>query len=214
MGPAEMKRYIAKREAQLARDSKAMYQSHLSALGQGEQAAEASFTPNVSGSVYKIGDKFVNAVKQGFNKDGSIQYNPFADALAGGFGSGVTTASNGVKGLASSAGLTVGNVWGRSVVDGADNVLTKADFIAAGIPQIGSDLAKTALGTAGMLGAAGSGAMVSKVPSVDLGAGAPAQQHHFTFNVNLDGKPFHEMTVTQIEGAFTELASSISRQSG
>jgi len=212
--PAEIKRDNAKRDALIAKQSQAQYTAHLQALSVGQEAAEAAFTPNVSGGFYKdpYGTK-VNRVAQGFTKTG-IQYNPYADALAGGFGSGVETASNGVKGLADSSGLAVGNVWARSVISGADNVLTKADFAATAIPQIGSDLAKTALGVAGLLGPAGSGAMVSKVPTVDLGSGAPAQQHHFTFNVNLDGQPFHQMTATQIEGAFTELATSITRQSG
>lgn len=214
--PAQWAANQAKQNARIERDSKAMYQAHLSALAQGEQAAEAAFTPNVQGNMYRdpVSGGTKNGVSQGFNKDGSIQYNPYADALAGGFGSGVTTASNGVLGLASSAGLTVGNAWARSVIDGSDSVLTKADFTAAAIPALGSDLAKTALGIQNMLGPAGSGAMVAKVNPVTLGAGVAAQPQVHNWNLYIDGQQVRVIANEEIGGAISQLASSISRQVG
>lgn len=142
-----------------------------------------------------------------------IAYNPAADALAGGFGSGVVAASNGVKGIANSAGLMVGQVWARGVGTGADSVLTKADFVAAAIPQLGSELAKAALGMQSMLGPAGSGAMVSKVPSVNLGGGSPAQAtiHNHLY---IDSKEIRLIAGQEVEATLGDLVSSISRQSG
>ncbi len=172
---AEWRAHIAKENAQIVQDSRAAYQSHLQAVAEGQAAAEAAFTPNVYGHNYRsVSGSIVNGVMQGFNKDGSVQYNPYVDALVGGFGSAVTTASNGVESIANSNGLQVGLVWGRSVLTGADSVITAANFTQISLPQIGSALAKTALGQLGLLGPAGSGAEITNVPAIALGTGSPA----------------------------------------
>jgi hypothetical protein len=140
---------------------------------------------------------------------------PGNTALIGGFGSGVIAAANGVLPIAESTGLKVGLVWGRSVVSGADSVITKADFMASELPKIDSALAKTALGTAGLLGSAGSGAMINKAPVVttDTTTGTPALppiHNHFY----VDGKELRFIAADQVNTAMNDLVSSISRQSG
>lgn len=60
--------------------------------------------------------------------------------------------------VAASYGLQVGEAWARSVVSGADTVLTPDDFMSLKDPQFGSALAQSSLGEMGLQSPAGSGA--------------------------------------------------------
>lgn len=137
-------------------------------------------------------------------------------AIAGGLGSAVGSASDGVRGIASDRGLQIGYSWARSVITGADTVLKTADFQTAVFPQIESPQAKAALGALGLLGPAGSGAQIWKTKMVTLGGGGPAvaAAPKTEVHVYLDGQPFRQMTAEAVDTAFDELAASISRQVG
>ena len=146
-----------------------------------------------------------------------IAYNAAADAAAGGFGSEVTPLFNGVLPIADSTGLLAGQVWGRSIITGVDQTLKKADFQSSAVPAIDSALAKTALGVAGLLGPAGSGASINKVPTVTLGGGtATTGQSTATIHnhVYIDGKEIRLIAGQEVEATLGDLVSSISRQSG
>jgi len=181
-------------------------------------AAEAAFTPNVAGHMYKVSAAagyIHNGVTQGLNADGSAQYNPYADALVGGFGAAVTTASNGVKSIASSNGLQVGLQWARSLVTGTDSVLKSADFQQISLPQIGSALAKTALGVAGMLGPAGSGAEVSTVPIVTMGTTATTPPTvHATIVAQFGTQTIQAISQKVVDVSMDSLAHEIANQRG
>lgn len=115
----------------------------------------------------------------------------FDESQLGGLGSGVQAALDGTESIASSSGLQVGNVWARNIMTGADNVLQTSQFSALSSPAVGSALAETALGAAGQLGPAGSGAEYYNVASGSAGnvtMGSAAQQPIVITNtVTLDG---------------------------
>jgi hypothetical protein len=161
-----------------------------------------------------------------FNQDGDHWHQWFSawvnprqaasdEQLVGGFGSGVQAASDGTLPIAESRGLLVGDVWARSVVTGADNVLHTADFAAIVAPQVGSQLAKAALGTLGDLGPAGSGAQTYSPAQGNAGVvtfGPP--QVNATINVQVDGTQLQVMTQKVVDASMTQLANSISAQRG
>lgn len=140
---------------------------------------------------------------------------PLYEQMVGGMGSGVQAASNGVLPIANSSGLQVGMVWGRSVTTGLDSVLTTADFTQISLPQIGSALAKTALGTAGLLGPAGSGAEVTSTPTVTMTATpTTTPQVNATINVTVDGQQLQVIAQNVVNASFNQLADSVSAQRG
>lgn len=153
-------------------------------------------------------------LSNGISAGGGAVSRSVGDTMSGAFGSGVTAASNGVLGIASNSGLAVGYQWARSVATGADTVLRSADFKSISIPQIGSQLAKTALGDLGLLGPAGSGGSIPLNSAITMSGGAAATPAPIQLTVNLDGKPFREMTVEQINAAIGQLADLIPQQVG
>lgn len=212
--PAEERAHAAKEAAQIKRDSQAAYQSHLQAVAEGQAAAEAAFTPNVAGHFYRdpVSGAKINGVMQGFNKDGSVQYNPNVDAMVGGFGSAVTVASNGVASIANSTGLQVGLLWGRSVVTGVDSVLAAADFTQIQNSQIGSALSKTALGQIGALGPAGSGAEITSAPAVTLGTSAPTV--NATIIAQFGSQTIQAISQQVVDVSVGKLADAVAAQRG
>lgn len=189
------------------------------ALGQGMGDGIRQSTPTPVQQAVAMASSMIDRTKKwlGIASPSTVYHDIGTDVtagMAGGLGAALSSASDGVRGIASDEGLMVGYTWGRSIVTGADAVIKKADFKAAGFPQIESPQAKAALGALGLLGPAGSGAQIWKSPSVTLtpGPAAPAPRIHLT--VNLDGQPFRQMTAEQIDEAFDELASSITRQTG
>lgn len=191
----------------------------VAAAGGGAVSATASMMGQViSGAQQQIGDAG-RSVDRGGSAIGGGDWGSAAlrdanTAAVGGFGSGVTAMFNGVLPVASSAGLQVGLLWGRSVVDGADSVLKKTDFESVMVPKLTSALAKQALGVAGLLGPAGSGAQLNKAQIVSMGAVPTGQnsQSPVQVHVYLDGQPFDNKISTKIDQAVNDLASSISRQ--
>jgi hypothetical protein len=159
-------------------------------------------------------ERYLRAVKRYDNQVIAAMHDQ-SEALVGGLGSGVTALSNGVLPIASSTGLQVGLVWGRSIVTGADSVLTSANFTQISTPQIGSALAKTALGAAGLLGPAGSGAQTATAPPVTVAATptttpVPVVTNH----IYIDGTEIKSFTTQQINTTLGKLADSIAAQRG
>lgn len=156
-----------------------------------EQMAQGMKTGSVNQG-YSIGlNRWLDGLK--------VQPNwmPFSDwqfdmAQLGGLGSGVQAAMDGTKGIAESSGLQVGNVWARSITTGADNVLQTSLYSALTSPAVGSSLAERALGLAGELGPAGSGAEYYNTASgsaglVSMGSNA-SQPLQITTHMYLDGQ--------------------------
>jgi hypothetical protein len=111
------------------------------------------------------------------------------ETLVGGFGSAVTAASDGTKSIAQSNGLQVGDVWARNVVTGADNVLETSLYSALAVPNVGSALAETALGKAGLLPPAGSGAQYYNTSQGNAGqVSMPPAQVTVVNHTYLDGQ--------------------------
>lgn len=154
--------------------------------------------------------KFAAAQIRAWDAQINAAFKDINTAMTGGFGSGVKAASDGTLPIASSTGLMVGTVWGRNVVTGADSVLTQADFTQISTPQIGSALAKTALGTAGMLGPAGSGAEMAVTPPVTV---TPIQVT-VTVNSTLDGAPFDSKIASVVNTTLGKLADAVGAQRG
>jgi hypothetical protein len=179
-----------------------------------------------AGSAGKMADNVTDTVKKKhgvsspstvFQGIGSDLMSGLSLGVAGGSGSvssGISDAiGGGVMGIASNTGLQVGYVYGESVVTGVTSVLKSADYQQVALPQIGSQLATAALGTAGLLPPSGSGGSIPNNQTVTLSGGTPAQQP-ITLNVMLDGQPFRELTVTSINAALNALADSIPQQVG
>jgi hypothetical protein len=155
-----------------------------------EQMAQGMAT-GVVNQGYSIGlNNWLTQLKVGPNFMPFSEWE-FDESQLGGLGSGVQSAMDGTKGIADSSGLQVGSIWARSIVTGADNVLQTSQFSALSSPAVGSALAETALGTAGQLGPAGSGAEYYNVSSGSAGLvsmGSNAQQPIVITNtVQLDG---------------------------
>lgn len=98
--------------------------------------------------------------------------------------------SDSMQVVAGDRGLQVGYTWSRNVLTGADQVLKKADYQAAGLPRLDSAAAMTALAGTGLL-KAGSGASIVKTvgntPSVvTLGGPSSGGQRSFTIRHELD----------------------------
>lgn len=137
-----------------------------------------------------------------------------AEEMIGGFGSGVQAASDGTMPIAQSSGLKVGDVWARSVVTGADSVIQSADFASLVVPQIGSALAKTALGAAGLLPAAGSGA--ASYNTTQGGSGVVTMSSAVTVQnkIYLDGQIIDSKIDTKIDQNNEQLIDKIGAQRG
>ena len=136
------------------------------------------------------------------------------EQLVGGFGSGVKAASNGITPIASSYGLQVGDVWARSVVTGADTVLQSSQFAALTVPQIGSALAKTALGQMGLLPPAGSGAEYYNTTQGNAGTVTMTPIVHATIHVSVDGTPLTVTAQNVVNASMKNLVNSIGAQRG
>jgi hypothetical protein len=100
-------------------------------------------------------------------------------------------------------------------VSGADSVLKTADFQQISLPQIGSALAKTALGVAGLLPPAGAGGSIPTDQTVTMGAGTPAVP---TVNATIIAQ-FGDQTIQAIsqqvvDVSLGQLADSITQQVG
>jgi hypothetical protein len=153
-------------------------------------------------------------LSNGINAGGPSVAASIGDTMSGALGAGVTVASNGVQSIASNAGLAVGYQWAQNVVTGADSVLKTADFQQISLPQIGSALAKTALGADGLLGPAGSGGSIPNNLTVTMGAGTPAVAPIVNTYITLDGQQLRAMTRTEIENVLNQVADSIPQQVG
>lgn len=156
-----------------------------------EQMAQGMATGQVNQG-YSIGlNRWLDGLKVQSN------WMPFSDwefdmSQLGGLGSGVQKALDGTESIAQSSGLQVGNVWARNMVTGVDSVLQTSLFSALSSPAVGSALAETALGVAGQLGPAGSGAEYYNTASgsaglVSMGANA-SQPITITQHTYLDGQ--------------------------
>lgn len=165
---------------------------------------------------YGIGGDLMTGLSNGVAAGGSSVTASIGDVMSGALGSGVTAASNGVMGIASNAGLAVGYQWARSMVSGVDSVLKTADYQQVSLPQVGTALAKTALGQLGLLGPAGSGGSIPNTVPITMSGGSAAVQapQPIVVNVMLDGQPFDQKIVTQIQSAMNQLADSIPQQVG
>jgi Glycine zipper len=139
-----------------------------------------------------------------------------ATGMSGGMGSALSNASDGVHSVASNTGLMVGYVWAQSVVSGALSVMRSADFQTTAVTGVGSALAETALGAAGMLGPAGSGAQTYKLGTgeITMGGGSAAQAPtpHIQLTINMDGQRFRQYTAEQINSAMDQLTNSLGLQ--
>jgi hypothetical protein len=125
--------------------------------------------------------------------------------LASGMGAALDAASTSVRGIANNSGLAVGYVYARGVESGMDSVMKSADFMAAAVPQIPSQLATTALGQEGLLGPSGGGGQIEKALSVDLMNTSSAAQPMQITNVQhiyLDGKYIDTKISNAVIGAF------------
>lgn len=142
----------------------------------------------------------------------------FDETMVGGFGTAVQAASDGTKAIASSSGLMVGDMWARSIVDGSDNVLQTSLFSALTTPAVGSALAMSQLGSAGLLGPAGSGAEYYNVASGNPGmvsmGGAASQPIQITNHIMLDGHIVDSKISTAIDTNNDNLVHSILSQRG
>lgn len=182
-----------------------------------EQMAQGMKTGSVNQG-YSIGlNKWLDGLK--------VQPNwmPFSDwkfdeSLVGGFASSVKAAADGTKGVADSSGLMVGDIWARSMTTGVDNVLQTSMFSALTSPAVGSQLATAALGAAGLLGPAGSGAEYYNVASGNAGTvamGANASQPiQITNHTYLDGQLIDTKITTAITSNNNDLVNSIMAQRG
>jgi hypothetical protein len=117
-------------------------------------------------------------------------------------------------GIASNAGLMVGYQWARSVTTGADTVLKSADYTSLSLPQLGSALAKTALGTEGLLGPAGSGASIAATAARSDGGAITIPNVAATVNVSVDGTPLRVIAQDVVNVTIDNLASSVGTQRG
>jgi hypothetical protein len=165
---------------------------------------------------YGIGGDLMTGLSNGVAAGGAGVTASIGDVMSGALGSGVTAASNGVMGIASNAGLAVGYQWARSMVSGVDSVLKTADYQQVSLPQVGTALAKTALGQLGLLGPAGSGGSIPNTVPITMSGGSAAVQapQPIVVNVMLDGQPFDQKIVNQIQSAMNQLADSIPQQVG
>jgi hypothetical protein len=190
-------------------------------LGQGaiDAAKKKTKTHSPSMVFYDIGTGLGEGMSLGLTQSTTsafASYDPVSAitaSLGSGLGTGMQAASDDVKGIASNSGLAVGYVWAQSVVSGANSVLKTADYQAISTPQVGSALAKTALGADGLLGPAGSGAAIPINHAVTVGAGTPAVPI-VNNHVYIDGTELRTMTRTEIETALNALADSIPQQVG
>lgn len=172
-------------------------------------------THSPSEVTHEIGGDLMAGLSGGISAGQSSVASAAGDAMTGAFGSGVTAASNSVMGIASNSGLAVGYQWARGVSSGADSVLKTSDFGQVSLPQIGSALAKTALGVGGMLGPAGSGASIPNHLTITMGAGAPAVPNVTATVIAQFGDQTIQAIAQQVVNvALGQLADSIPQQVG
>jgi hypothetical protein len=161
-----------------------------------------------------IGQGLVNGLNAAVGGDAST------GTLASGLAGAMATASAGVRGVASDSGLNVGSSWAESIITGAQSVIKKADYQSLGFPQIGSQLAKAALGALGDLGPAGSGAQTwqtqaSMVSMPAIGPSSPSNpQFQIQNYLNIDGAPITAIATKVVQANMAQLTESIGRQRG
>lgn len=164
---------------------------------------------------HDIGLGLDQGLANGVNAGAAGVASSIGDVMSGAMGSGVAAASNGVMGIASNSGLAVGYQWARGVSSGADSVLKTSDFGQVSLPQIGSALAKVALGAGGMLGPAGSGASIPNHLTITMGAGAPAVPNVTATVIAQFGDQTIQAIAQQVVNvALGQLADSIPQQVG
>lgn len=162
-----------------------------------------------------IGGFMAEGLSEGINSGGPAVSSSVGDVMSGALGAGVTVASNGVQSIASNAGLAVGYQWAQNVVTGADSVLKTADFQQISLPQLGSALAKTALGVDGLLGPAGSGGSIPNNLTVTMGAGTAAvPQVNATVIAQFGDQTIQAIAQQVVNVALGQLADSIPQQVG
>jgi hypothetical protein len=179
-----------------------------------DAAKNKTQTHSPSQVFYGIGSDLMAGLSNGVTASGGSVQASIGDVMSGALGSGVTAASNSVMGIASNAGLAVGYQWARNVVTGADSVLKSADFQQVALPQVGSALATTALGTAGLLPASGAGGSIPNSQTVTMSGGTPAAAPVVNNYITLDGQQLRAMTRTEVITALGQVADSIPQQVG
>lgn len=164
----------------------------------------------VSSSARSMGTGAVNAAAEAV-VSAQAAYNT---ALAGGFGAGITAASNGVTPIASTAGLMLGYVWAKNVATGAMSVLQSSQFSQLTMPKLGSQQAMTALGALGLLPPAGSGAEYYNISAGSAGMVTMKPEVNATINVMVDGAPMRVIAQNVVNASMTNLADLVPAQRG
>jgi hypothetical protein len=95
-----------------------------------------------------------------------------------------------------------------------DSVLKSSDYQQVSLPQIGSQLATTALGIAGLLPPSGSGGSIPANQTVTMSGGTPAVAPIVNNYVTIDGQQLRTMTRTEVINALGAVADSIPQQVG
>jgi len=136
--------------------------------------------------------------------------------LQGGIGDAMSGSSSAIQGIASNSGLQVGYVYGESVTSGALSVIQSANFATAAVSGIGSALAQTALGAAGMLGPAGPGGEIYKTPAVTIPPDATSTVTptvNLTITAMFDGTtPMTAVAQQVFEASMTALTNQLTAQ--
>jgi hypothetical protein len=164
----------------------------------------------VSSSARSLGAGAVNTAADA----AAAAQTTYNTALAGGFGAGITAASNGVTPIASNAGLMLGYVWAKNVATGAMSVLESSQFSQLTMPKLGSQQAMTALGALGLLPPAGSGAEYYNISAGSAGMVTIKPEVNATINVMVDGAPMRVIAQNVVDASMTNLADLVPAQRG
>lgn len=146
-----------------------------------------------------------------------------AKGAVDGFGSalgGMAAASDRALGKTaaqmSDRALPIGYVWGENLVTGAASVIKKADFKAAGTPNIDNADSRAWLAAMGFLGP-GAGAAISKAPVVSFGGSDVAQIAAAVarvvasrpIQVDVDGAPFRRYVDTSMDNGWSQFDEAL-----
>lgn len=156
------------------------------------------------------------AIGESTGQGAVIGINSSMPAVGGAVSAGLVGVLDAARGVASDAGLQVGFTFVESMNTGAEQAVKTSDFMKLDSPEIKGAAAKAALGLGGFLGAAGSGAQSYQLSAreVGFGAGTPAvaPTQQITVQSILDGQVLDQRTVTIVNAALNQLASSLTQQ--
>lgn len=187
------------------------------ALGQGAAQGVQQSQDQAAQAVVALGKGQQDAYKKEHGiASPSTVFAQLSSEIGAGMSQGLASASDSIQGVASDRGLQVGYTYGRSFVTGADSVIQKDLFQGISRPQIDSPQAMAALGAAGLLGPAGSGAQIPKSRTVTLSPGSGSSgtpQINATVLVTVDGAgPMRVIASEVVDVAMDHLGDAIGLQ--